>query len=313
MKEIEIQGIPPLSPGEMSQVNLHSILNVLNVLMGQLMITGHEVADDERHFAQGLRAGEQILATLSDPNAAIKIASQMSALRETVLGEFEAKVPAHMLHDRETVHARANLRSVFTILEVRAREILARAQRPDQMERLVAARLTENFHTFFAAIERNSHGRYRIVRCIALKGPIDYYLDFRIESSLYEGPVQRPYVYMPPVLEEVMRDLIANARKYTEVGGNIISVLRQDHQGVTFVVEDNGRGIPPEQIEEVVHFGKRASNVDDVRTMGGGFGLTKAFLVTKQFGGKLWIASELGRGTRVRFHLPVVPPGASPR
>jgi signal transduction histidine kinase len=38
--------------------------------------------------------------------------------------------------------------------------------------------------------------------------------------------------------------------------------------------------------------------------MGGGFGLTKAFFVTKQFGGRFWIASRLGYGTQVRLWIP---------
>ena len=39
--------------------------------------------------------------------------------------------------------------------------------------------------------------------------------------------------------------------------------------------------------------------------MGGGFGLTKAFLVTKQLGGRFWIASDVGVGTRIRIRVPV--------
>jgi signal transduction histidine kinase len=38
--------------------------------------------------------------------------------------------------------------------------------------------------------------------------------------------------------------------------------------------------------------------------MGGGFGLTKAFLATKQFGGRFWLASTVAVGTRVRIQLP---------
>lgn len=38
--------------------------------------------------------------------------------------------------------------------------------------------------------------------------------------------------------------------------------------------------------------------------MGGGFGLTKAFYITKQFGGRFFIASECGVGTRIRILLP---------
>lgn len=42
----------------------------------------------------------------------------------------------------------------------------------------------------------------------------------------------------------------------------------------------------------------------DVRTPGGGFGLTKAFVKTREFGGRFWIASAPGVGTRVRLSLP---------
>jgi signal transduction histidine kinase len=154
----------------------------------------------------------------------------------------------------------------------------------------------------FAAIERNSHGRYRILYNAALQQPSDYYVDFKIETDL-DGKFR-----MPPVLQDVMRDLIANARKYTAPGGHITAALHAGTDGLRFVVHDDGRGIPHDEIKEVVGFGKRASNVGEVRSMGGAFGLTKAFLVTKQFGGRFWIASKLGRGTRVRLWIP--PPGA---
>jgi len=54
----------------------------------------------------------------------------------------------------------------------------------------------------------------------------------------------------------------------------------------------------------VVAFGKRASNVDDQATMGGGFGLTKAYLVSRQFGGRMWIDSRPGAGTRITISIP---------
>jgi len=44
-----------------------------------------------------------------------------------------------------------------------------------------------------------------------------------------------------------------------------------------------------------------------VRTMGAGFGLTKAYYVTKQFGGRMWIASRLGVGTRITLIIPRPP------
>lgn len=39
--------------------------------------------------------------------------------------------------------------------------------------------------------------------------------------------------------------------------------------------------------------------------MGGGFGLTKAFFVTKRFQGRMWIRSAAGAGTRITIDLPM--------
>jgi hypothetical protein len=44
-------------------------------------------------------------------------------------------------------------------------------------------------------------------------------------------------------------------------------------------------GIDEEEISHIIEFGVRGSNVANRRTMGGGFGLTKAYFFTKQFDG----------------------------
>lgn len=112
-------------------------------------------------------------------------------------------------------------------------------------------------------------------------------------------------------MREILRDLIANARKYTAPGGQIRVGLHSGPAGIRCMVEDTGRGIPAAEFATVVQFGCRGSNVADVRSHGAGCGLTKAFLVTHQFGGRFWIASELGRGTRIRFWIPPMASGAA--
>lgn len=191
----------------------------------------------------------------------------------------------------------ANLGSVFAILKVRAREILARSAQPERWNEFDCDAIRSDFRAVFAALEKNSKGRWRILFNAARQEANDYYVDLRIDT---EGPT----LSMPPVFKDVMRDLIANARKYTAPGGRITAALYEDRDAIRFVVEDTGRGIPESELQQVVEFGKRGSNVSDVRTMGGGFGLTKAFLVTKQFGGRFWIASEVGVGTRIRIKIP---------
>jgi signal transduction histidine kinase len=159
-------------------------------------------------------------------------------------------------------------------------------------------RLRAEFGAVFSAIEKHSRGRYRILYNAARQEAADYYVDLKLEAE--SGTA----IWMPPIFQDVMRDLVANARKYTSPGGHITAALYQDRAALRFVVADTGRGIPEAELAQVVQFGRRASNVGDVRTLGGGFGLTKAFLVTKRFGGRFWLASELGKGTRIRISIP---------
>jgi signal transduction histidine kinase len=106
-------------------------------------------------------------------------------------------------------------------------------------------------------------------------------------------------------MQDVLRDIIANAGKYSDPDGKISAGLHDDVEYLRIVVKDEGRGIPENELESVVNYGERASNIGNTQTMGGGFGLTKAYFMTKQFGGRMWIASYLGKGTTVTIHIPI--------
>jgi signal transduction histidine kinase len=300
MHEVEITEIQPLNAGDRSVLDLHSMLNVFNVLRGELMLIGLTLGDNEELLSPALAVCDRLVGALRNPPLALALAREIETSIGTMVAAVEAQLvlqPARRT-DPEIVDSRANLDSVFAILRVRARELLARTQAPEQWVRLPVADLQRSFMDVFAAIEKNSRGRYRIIYNAALQGAPDYYVDFKIES------VDGTELEMPPVFQDVMRDLIANARKYTAPGGHITAALHAGADALRFTVEDTGRGIPPGELQSVMEFGHRASNVTDVRTMGGGFGLTKAFLVTKQFRGRFWLGSTLGVGTRIRIFIP---------
>lgn len=300
MPEIEIRDIPPLTPGQTSLLNMHTVLNVLNVLHGELTLLGFALADDAELLRSALDACERFRADLTDPAASLR---QARALPETIAGIRQAVANARQRHPDKADHPEvadscANLESVYKVLEVRARELLARSQAPDRWEALPIEDLKRDFREVFAAIEKNSRGRYRIIYNLARQEPADYFVNFDIESQ------DSAVVAMPPVFKDVIRDLMANARKYTPPGGTINAGLYETGAVLKFTVQDTGRGIPSHELETVVHYGQRGSNVGTVRTLGGGFGLTKAFLVTKQFGGRFWISSAVGIGTRIRIEIP---------
>ena len=298
MTEIEIAEIPPLSPGEQSLLDFHSVVNVINVLHIELIMLGLNVANDDRLLGRSLDACIAVVDSLRDRELALAQAARVGELERLVEEELTGLPGWPRIPGTDAATTLANIRSVFAILRVRARELLARAATPERWEEFDVEQLRANFAAVFAAIEQNSKGRYRILYNAACQTATDYYVDFKIEV-----PNGRS-LSMPPVLQDVMRDLIANARKYTVPGGHITAAFYEDADSIRFVVRDDGRGIPPDEIAKVVGFGMRASNVGDVRMLGGGFGLTKAFLVTKQFGGRFWVASAPGIGTQVRLWIP---------
>jgi len=298
--EQEIVAIPPLDPSQSSLLDMHSVLNVLNVLYGELTLLGLTLADDDQLLKPALDLCEQFQQDLPDPAASLR---QAAALNQTVFNiERTIALELDRHPDKKTDAAvqdsLANIRSVYKVMEVRAREILARAKAPGEWVEMPIEELRTDFQRVFAAIEKNSRGRFRIIYNLGQQEPADYYIDLAIEST--DGRT----ISMPLVFKDVVRDLLANARKYTPPGGTISAGLYETATSLKFTVQDSGRGIPPEELQTVVHYGKRGSNVAEVRTMGGGFGLTKAFLVTKQFGGRFWIRSELGVGTRIRIEIP---------
>ncbi len=297
--EEEITDVPGLSRQQAALIDVHSVVNIMNVLLNELDYL-QEALRDEQRLRPAVDAVRQIhrgLHASDDPGAHL---GSLLECEDRVMKAVQAATDGHpeAADDPDVRDSVRNLQSVFAVLDTRARELLDRARAPGSWTDHDIGQLTTNFTEVLAAIEKNSKGRYRIVHNIAQQERRDYMVNFAIES------VDGDIINMPPVLQDVMRDLIANARKYTEPGGEISAGLVDDGKELRFVVEDTGRGIPPDEVQRVVAFGKRGSNVQDKATMGGGFGLTKAYLVTRQFGGRMWIASEPGAGTRITLSIP---------
>lgn len=285
---------------EENLLDMHSVLNVCNVVLFELFVLG-EAAGETPELEEAKAAVTRVASSLSNPEAAHRAVEEIDGFIETLERAVEdsvSNVPG-VASRAEVVESRANLESIFDILRVRAREISARSRNPDAWVEHDVEELRNNFLHVFRAIEKNSKGGYRIVYNLAQHEEGDYYVNLQISS------IQGSVIRMPAVFQDVMRDLIANARKYTDPGGRIEAALFQGEESLNFVVEDSGRGIPPEELLGLVEFGARGGNVGDRPTRGGGFGLTKAYYVARKFGGRMWIGSELGAGTRIEIRLPV--------
>lgn len=298
--EVEIKEITPLGPEQTALLDAHSILNVCNVLAGELALLGITFENNPDLFPSSLRMCHTLVDGLRDFTKLSRSAEFSDTCADRIeeeVSEICSRHPARLLEPGVMESSRI-LHEVVGILRQRAAELRNRASMPSRWEPFPTATLRNAFSQFLHAMERCSHGRYRIARSPFVKGPRDYY----VELDFNARPEDR--FWLPPAFLDVMRDLVANARKYTSPGGWIVASLYQDAAELRFAVQDSGRGIPQEEIARVVEFGQRASNARDIRSLGGGFGLTKAFSVTRRFGGRFFIGSREGVGTRVRLTIP---------
>ena len=116
----------------------------------------------------------------------------------------------------------------------------------------------------------------------------------------------------PPVrgdgaqLGEVLQNLLDNAVQYTPSGGQIEVTARSNGHNVTFSVIDTGIGIPESDLERIF---ERFYRVDDARSReagGTGLGLSIARHIVDAHGGRIWVESAIGHGSRFHFSIPTV-------
>jgi len=122
---------------------------------------------------------------------------------------------------------------------------------------------------------------------------------------------QNTFLDLPPVvkvdhgkIKEVLINLIDNAIKYTPPGGAISVSIRKERQEVIVQVEDNGPGIPKQLIPRVFEKFQRLEGSYVKDTVGTGLGLYIVRELVKAHGGRVWVESTIGKGSRFSFSLP---------
>jgi PAS domain S-box-containing protein len=104
---------------------------------------------------------------------------------------------------------------------------------------------------------------------------------------------------------QVLNELIANAIKFSPPETTIRLVAQRfGTNEVCFIVEDQGRGIPPEKLEHIFDRFQQGDS-SDTRALGGtGLGLALCRSIVEQHGGRIWAESTPGKGSRFLFTLP---------
>jgi signal transduction histidine kinase/CheY-like chemotaxis protein len=110
----------------------------------------------------------------------------------------------------------------------------------------------------------------------------------------------------PLRFKQVVLNLLSNAVKFTPDGGRVAVRADRDAENLVVAVTDTGPGIPPEDRERIFEsFQQGGRGV--AREEGTGLGLTLSRRIVGLFGGRLWLDSEVGRGSTFCFSIPLGP------
>jgi len=123
---------------------------------------------------------------------------------------------------------------------------------------------------------------------------------FSVEIEPGVPPVQAN----PEHIKQLWTNLISNAIKYTEPGGIVVVSLSQNPNYVVGVVRDTGIGMAPEQLAHIFEEFYRTEEAKVMEHQGTGLGLTIVKRIVESYGGRVWVESEKGKGSKFSFALP---------
>jgi signal transduction histidine kinase len=108
------------------------------------------------------------------------------------------------------------------------------------------------------------------------------------------------------LLKQAMYNLIENGIKYSAVGGKIEIKLTKNDRTIEFVIQDHGVGIAPIDLPKIFdkEYRSNLKNQDQIR--GAGLGLSIVKSIAERHNGKVWVESQLGKGSTFHLEIPVV-------
>lgn len=282
-------------------LEMHAFINIITLMYNHLFLMQEESGDsdlfnDSMELAYNLAYGVKTKdRTCFNPGKIRAYKKEITLLFE----KLETK-KSELKKSKDFIETKRFFYDVIQVMDERLNDLLIRWANPNKWDVYWVDDFKDHFLSYFFALEKNSEGYYRIIHSITENEIKDFKVKFVIKSILQHS------ISMPVVFKDIMREVITNARKYSFPGGKIDILLEMDAKVLKFSVRDNGIGIPSGEIDKVVDYKYRATNVaKNKMILGNGFGLTKAFINIKNLEGKLYIDSNPNKGTTVKIEIPI--------
>ncbi len=118
-------------------------------------------------------------------------------------------------------------------------------------------------------------------------------------------PEKFPFVFgEEQQLSWIVLNLLNNALQYTLAGGTVDITAKDLGEHISVTVKDTGKGIPPEYIDKIFDKFVQVKHPNDATPGSVGLGLSIAKDIVELYGGKIWVESQIGKGSTFTFELP---------
>ncbi|HWQ04209.1 MAG TPA: ATP-binding protein [Longilinea sp.] len=111
----------------------------------------------------------------------------------------------------------------------------------------------------------------------------------------------------PALIQQAFYNLVDNAVKYAQTNGQVKVRLVRHSQSVVFEVQDNGIGIAPLDLPRLFEKFYRSGRREAYQQRGTGLGLAIVKSIAERHKGRVWVESQLGRGSIFYFEIPAEP------
>jgi len=130
-----------------------------------------------------------------------------------------------------------------------------------------------------------------------------YALEKKVKLNMEIKTKEKTIFADPDRIHQVLVNLISNAVKFTPSDRAIFVKVIDNEKEFIFKVEDEGVGIPEDELRNIFDKFYQVRRTD-IRAKGTGLGLAICKGIVAKHGGRIWVESELGKGTKFYFTIP---------
>ncbi|NRB64864.1 MAG: response regulator [Saprospiraceae bacterium] len=188
------------------------------------------------------------------------------------------------------------LKNKLQIVQVNAQKLLNLVNEIMDLSKAEVGKLSINTAT--VALAPFTKRLFSAFQSMAEVRKIDFYLKMDIQDDLYVALDMEKF-------EKIINNLLANALKYTSLGGEMSLTVQEQGGKYIFEVADTGRGIHPDDQPHIFNRFYQAEQGDEPLQGGTGVGLALSKELTKLLGGDLSFVSTYQKGSIFTLQLPL--------